>query len=166
MRTRRLRRSRWPRGLRRRSAAAWLLGSRVQIQLWAWMFVSCVYMLCCPVWVEASATCWPLVQWSPIVCQIVWLRNLNTEKDKTSTGCSATGKKEKKKKHRLRYNAFSRQRNREANLCVPDRLDLTGGVSVSPSERAFTRSSLQLLSNMFLPHFLSLSLPSLPSFFH
>jgi hypothetical protein len=36
-------RSHWPRGLRRRSAAAWLLGSRVRIPLGAWMFVSCVY---------------------------------------------------------------------------------------------------------------------------
>jgi hypothetical protein len=44
-----IRRSQWPRGLRRRSAAAWLLGSRVQIPLRAWMFVCCVYMLCCPV---------------------------------------------------------------------------------------------------------------------
>jgi hypothetical protein len=35
--------------LRRRSAAAWLLGSRVRIPLGAWMFVCCVYMLCCPV---------------------------------------------------------------------------------------------------------------------
>jgi hypothetical protein len=42
-------RSRWPRGLRRRSAAAWLLGSRVRIALGAWIFVCCVYMLCCPV---------------------------------------------------------------------------------------------------------------------
>jgi hypothetical protein len=42
-------RSRWPRGLRRRSAAAWLPGSRVRIPLRSWMFVSCVYMLCCPV---------------------------------------------------------------------------------------------------------------------
>jgi hypothetical protein len=31
------------------SAAAWLLGSRVRIPLRAWMFVSCVSMLCCPV---------------------------------------------------------------------------------------------------------------------
>jgi hypothetical protein len=37
------------RGLRLRSAAAWLLGSRVRIPLGAWMFVSCVYMLSCPV---------------------------------------------------------------------------------------------------------------------
>jgi hypothetical protein len=34
-------RSQWPRGLGRRSAAAWLLGSRVRIPLRAWMFVSC-----------------------------------------------------------------------------------------------------------------------------
>jgi hypothetical protein len=30
-----------------RSKAAWLLGSRIRIPLRAWMFVSCVYMLCC-----------------------------------------------------------------------------------------------------------------------
>ena len=30
----------WPRDLRRRSAAAWLLGSKVRIPLRAWMFVS------------------------------------------------------------------------------------------------------------------------------
>jgi hypothetical protein len=37
-------RSQWPRGLKR-SAAAWLLGSRVRIPLRSWMFVSCVYVL-------------------------------------------------------------------------------------------------------------------------
>jgi hypothetical protein len=37
-------RSQWPRGLRHRSAAAWLLGSRVRIPLRAWMFVSCVVL--------------------------------------------------------------------------------------------------------------------------
>jgi hypothetical protein len=37
-------------------AAAWLLGSRVRIPLGAWMFVSRVYMLFCPVQVEVSAT--------------------------------------------------------------------------------------------------------------
>jgi hypothetical protein len=42
-------RFRWPRSLKHRSAAAWLLRSRVWILLGAWMFVSCVYMLCCPV---------------------------------------------------------------------------------------------------------------------
>jgi hypothetical protein len=41
--------TRWPRGLRRRSATAWFLESRVRIQLRSWMFVSCVYMLCCSV---------------------------------------------------------------------------------------------------------------------
>jgi hypothetical protein len=41
------RRSRWLRGLRRRSPAAWLLGSWVRIPLKAWKFVSCVYMLWC-----------------------------------------------------------------------------------------------------------------------
>jgi hypothetical protein len=34
---------------RHRFAAAWLLGSRVQIALGAWMFVCCVYMLYCAV---------------------------------------------------------------------------------------------------------------------
>jgi hypothetical protein len=37
-------RSRWPRGLRRRSAAAWLLGSRVRIPRRAYMF--CLLCLC------------------------------------------------------------------------------------------------------------------------
>jgi hypothetical protein len=36
--------SRWPCGLRRRSEAAWLLGSRVRIPMRAWIFVSCI---CC-----------------------------------------------------------------------------------------------------------------------
>jgi hypothetical protein len=50
-------RSQWPRGLKRRSTAAWLLGSRVRIPLRAWMFVSCVSMLCCcPVQVEVYET--------------------------------------------------------------------------------------------------------------
>jgi hypothetical protein len=39
--------SQWPLGLMRRSAAAWLLGSRVRIPLGAWMFLSYVYMLSC-----------------------------------------------------------------------------------------------------------------------
>jgi hypothetical protein len=66
-------RSHWPRGLRRRSAAAWLLGSRVRIPLGAWMFVSCVYMLCCPLWVEVSATGRSLVQRSSTVCLIAYV---------------------------------------------------------------------------------------------
>jgi hypothetical protein len=35
------------------------------------MFVCSVYMFCCPVYVEASATGWSLVQRSPTVCLIV-----------------------------------------------------------------------------------------------
>jgi hypothetical protein len=38
------RQSPWPRVLRRRSAAAWLLGSWVRIPLGAWMFVCCVVL--------------------------------------------------------------------------------------------------------------------------
>jgi hypothetical protein len=64
------RRSQWPHGLSRRSAATRLLGSRVWISLGAWMFVSCVYMLCCPVYVEASATGWSLIQRSTTMCLV------------------------------------------------------------------------------------------------
>jgi hypothetical protein len=39
-------RSRWPRGLWRRSAAAWLLGSRDRITLRVWMFI---VFICCVV---------------------------------------------------------------------------------------------------------------------
>jgi hypothetical protein len=39
-------RSQWPRGLRRESAAARLLGLRVRISLKQWMF-SVVYVACC-----------------------------------------------------------------------------------------------------------------------
>jgi hypothetical protein len=71
-------RPRWSRGLRCRSAAVWLLGSLVRIPLRAWMFVSCVSMLCCPLQVEASATGWSLVQRSTTVCvNCIWSRNLN-----------------------------------------------------------------------------------------
>jgi hypothetical protein len=49
-------RSQWPRCLRRRCAAAWLLGSRVRIPLRTWMFITCVYMLCVVLYAEASAT--------------------------------------------------------------------------------------------------------------
>ena len=40
-------RSWWPCSLRRRSAAAWLFGSRIRIPLNAWMFVSCNFCVCC-----------------------------------------------------------------------------------------------------------------------
>jgi hypothetical protein len=52
----------WPRGLRRRSAAERLLGSRVRIPPRAWMFVCCE-CLCCQV--EVSETGRSLVQRSP-----------------------------------------------------------------------------------------------------
>jgi hypothetical protein len=35
------------------------------------LFVFCVCMLCCPIYVEASATGWLLVQSSPTVCLIL-----------------------------------------------------------------------------------------------
>jgi hypothetical protein len=45
-------RSRWPRGLRRRSLAGGVLRLRVRIQPWSWMFI--VSVVCCHV--EVSAT--------------------------------------------------------------------------------------------------------------
>jgi hypothetical protein len=85
------RRSQWPRDVRLRSAAAWLLGSRVRIPLGAWMFVSRVSMLCCPVQVEVSATGWSLVQRSPTVCLYVWSRNPEREVKGPSWTISACG---------------------------------------------------------------------------
>ena len=58
------RRSQWPRGLRRRPAAARLLRTWVQIPPWAWMFV--VSFVCCQV--EVSATSLSLVQRSTTDC--------------------------------------------------------------------------------------------------
>jgi hypothetical protein len=54
------------------------------------MFVSSVYMLCCPVWVEVSATGWSLVQTSPTVCLIVYV---TTETPKEAL-CSSWERKE------------------------------------------------------------------------
>jgi hypothetical protein len=54
----------WPRGLKRRSAAARLLGLRVWIPSEAWM--SLLSVLCCQV--EASATGWWLFHRSPTEC--------------------------------------------------------------------------------------------------
>ena len=56
--------SQWPRSLRRRSAAARLLRSRVRIPPEAWMSV--VSVVCCQV--EVSATSWSLVQRSRTDC--------------------------------------------------------------------------------------------------
>jgi hypothetical protein len=59
--------SKWLRGLRRRSAAQRLLGSKVRILWGAWMSVSCE-CLCSQV--EVSATGWSLVQRSPTDCGV------------------------------------------------------------------------------------------------
>jgi len=74
------RRSQWPRGLRRRSTAARLLGLWVRIPPGAWMSVVSV-VCCCQV--EVSATNWSLVQRSPTDCgaslcviwKTSWMRN-------------------------------------------------------------------------------------------
>jgi hypothetical protein len=58
-----VRRSQWPRGLRRRSAVARLLRLWVRISPGTWMSVCCV---CCQV--EVSATSWSLVQRNPTDC--------------------------------------------------------------------------------------------------
>ena len=57
-------RSQWPRGLRRRSAAARLLRSWVRIPPGAWMFV--VNVVCCQV--DVSATGLSLIQRRPTAC--------------------------------------------------------------------------------------------------
>jgi hypothetical protein len=62
-----MRRSRWPRGLRRRSAAAPLLELKVRILPGAWM--SLVNIVCCQVKVTALGR--SLVRRSPTVCVCV-----------------------------------------------------------------------------------------------
>ena len=59
-----VRRSQWPRGLRRRPVAARLLGLWFRIPPGSWTFV--VSVVCCPV--EVPATSWSLVQRSPADC--------------------------------------------------------------------------------------------------
>jgi hypothetical protein len=59
-------RSKWSRGLRRRSAAVRLLRLWVRIPPVAWMSVCCECCVCCQV--EVSTTSWSLVQRSPAVC--------------------------------------------------------------------------------------------------
>jgi hypothetical protein len=61
-------RSQCPRGLRRGSAAARLLGLRVRILLGAWTSLSLVSVVCCQV--EVSATGWSLVQRSLTECGV------------------------------------------------------------------------------------------------
>jgi hypothetical protein len=65
--------SQWPRGLRPRFAAAWLLGLGVRKPPGAWMFVSCECCVFCQV--EVSASGWSLVQRSRTQCRMsncVW----------------------------------------------------------------------------------------------
>ena len=59
-------RSQWPRGLRRRSTAVWLLGPWVRIPPGAWTFVCCECCVCCPI--EVSVMSWFLVQGNPTDC--------------------------------------------------------------------------------------------------
>ena len=67
--------SQWPRGLRRRSAAAHLLRLWVRIPPGAWKFVWCV---CLCYQVEGSATSWSLVHrlWCVVACDLgtSWMR--------------------------------------------------------------------------------------------
>ena len=58
------RRSQWPRGLRRGSAAARFLGLSVRIPPGAWMCLSLVGVVCCQVEVSVSGS--SLVHGSPI----------------------------------------------------------------------------------------------------
>jgi hypothetical protein len=48
----------------------WLLGLRVRIPLGAWVFVCCVYILCCLLSVEAFTTSRSVIQRSPTLCLI------------------------------------------------------------------------------------------------
>jgi hypothetical protein len=84
-----LRRSQWPRGLRRRSAAERLLGSWVQILRGAWMFVSCtVFVLSsrglCDGPIprpEESYRCWCVFE-----CDQVKIKPLHTCCEQVGTG--------------------------------------------------------------------------------
>ena len=87
-------RSQWPRGLRRRSAAALLLRLWVRIPPGAWM-LSVVSVVCCQV--EVSATGWSLVQRSPTDCGCVVVCDLETSSRMRrlwpALGCCAIKKK-------------------------------------------------------------------------
>ena len=88
-----LRQSRWPRGLRRRSAAARLLRSWVRIPPGAWMFVCCE---CCVL--SGRGLCDELVTrteesyrlWCVVVCD---LENLKNEEVVTCVGSQRHSKK-------------------------------------------------------------------------
>jgi hypothetical protein len=83
----------WPRSLRLRSAATWLLRLWVRILMSEWMFVSSVYMLFCLVYVEVSATGSSLVQRSRTMCLIVCDKETSIKsRTRLNMGCSAIGK--------------------------------------------------------------------------
>jgi hypothetical protein len=91
---------RWPRGLRRRSMAARLLGLRIRIPPGAGC-LSVVCVVCCQV--EISATRWSLVQRSPTDCGVcVTECNLQTSTMRTRP----TGVVELRKINRLFIPAF------------------------------------------------------------
>jgi hypothetical protein len=80
-------RSRWPRGLMRRSATARMLGSRVRILLRTWMFVSCI---CC---VGIVSVCTVLCDESrPSGCvsaTVCGLRTSTMKRSRAKTDCCA-----------------------------------------------------------------------------
>jgi hypothetical protein len=75
-------RYRWPHCLRRRSAAACMLGSRVRIPLRGWMFFLCLYVVLSCI---SRGLCDGLItrpEEAYRVSKCVWLRNLSTGEDK------------------------------------------------------------------------------------
>jgi hypothetical protein len=80
-------RSRWSCFLRRRSAAAWLLGSWVRIPLRACLFFCCFFFVCCVGRVLCDGADF-LVQRIPTVCVFdwVWSRNLKDVVAKSRLG--------------------------------------------------------------------------------
>jgi hypothetical protein len=100
-------RSRWPRGLRRRSATAWLLGSRLRIPMRAWMFLLCLYeyvVLSC----VGRGHCDGMItrpEDSYRVYNCVWLRNL-IQRTRFNVGCSAIGKPTVAGQHSHRWTQY------------------------------------------------------------
>jgi hypothetical protein len=84
-------RYRGPRGLRRETAAARLLGSRIRIPLGAWisLWVLCVVM-CCEV--EFSATCRSVIQRSPTECGVCDREASIMTRPWPTRGCCTMGK--------------------------------------------------------------------------
>ena len=88
-------RSQWPRGLRRRSAAARQLGSWVRIPPGAWIFVGCE---CCVL--SSRGLCYELITrpdefywlWCVVMCD---LENLKNEEAMTRVGTQRHSKKKK-----------------------------------------------------------------------